>query len=72
MTEIDTLNILPLDARVSLKEEIRRGLFSNKKTVAKRLGISVVQVEKWLKGINNPSLEQLKLMGLISVTYGSL
>jgi len=64
MTEIDTLNILPLDARVSLKEEIRRDLFSDKKTVAKRLGISVVQVEKWLKGINNPSLEQLKLMGV--------
>lgn len=62
--KIKTIDLLQPQTRVLLKEEMRRKLFSEKKQIIEKLGISTTQVFNWKIGRNNPSVEQLQMLGI--------
>lgn len=62
--KIKTIELLQPQTRVLLKEEMRRKLFSEKKAIVEKLGISKTQVFNWKIGRNNPSIEQLQMLGI--------
>ncbi len=61
---LKTVELLPPETRALLKEEMRRKLFSDKKRIVEKLGISSTQVFNWKIGKNNPSIAQLKKLGI--------
>jgi transcriptional regulator with XRE-family HTH domain len=60
--KIKTISLLATNTRVLLKEEVRKRLFSDKKSIAQKLKISLTQVHSWKSGVNNPSIGQLQAL----------
>ena len=62
--KVKTLELLPSESRIILKENVRRELFHDKKFVAKKLGLSVKTIENWIRADYRPSLKQLTDFGI--------
>lgn len=66
---IKTLDILPSETRVVLKENIRNKIFYDKKLIARKLNLSTKTIENWIRADYRPSLEQLNELGINTKTY---
>ncbi len=62
--KLKTIELLPSDSRIVLKESVRRKLFYDKKLSAKKLGLSTKTIGNWLRADYRPSLKQLSDFGI--------